>query len=975
MRVASPAFVGRVDAMTELTAALQQRPAMVLIEGDPGAGKTRLLHQAAAVPTDGTTLLATCPPLREPFALGPVVDGLRRLADRVRLSGLSPLGGALRPLLPEWADWLPAPLEPLDDPRETRHRMFRALSELMDRLGVDVVVVEDAQWADSSTVEWLLTLAASGRTGLSIVVTYRPHEIPDGSLLPRLTSRGRQGWRHCRIHLGPLEVHEVRDMAASMLRTDEVTDGFARFLHQHTDGNPLAVEETVRLLRDRHELIGPGGSSTVFPAHELPVPPTIRDSVLERIDRLPWETRQVLRAAATLAAPAEAELVVTVAGLNGPPGWRGIGGALSAGLLREAPGGGLEFRHTLAAKAVEEATPISVQWALHRRAAQCLKELDPPPITRLARHFREARDVAEWSRYAEAGAAVALESGDDKTAVLTLLDLLNSAEHPIERRCRLGRKLGEAAFFAAAVLGDLADEVVATLRDLIARFDLPQEERGELRLQLGRMLWRVGREAAAMQEFEAAIPDLGHRPDLAGRAMANLAVPVTPDRSAASHLRWLHQAGTLVGLAGSRLDKLALAVNRATTLLLLGEETGWWAIDEIRESVPEPEEQRLVALGLMNVAEASLAWGRYDETRSLLDAAAAAIRKVNYVRFLTTQQVVATYLDWYRGDWRRIRETAEVLAASEEPEPAYRMRARHLLALLDLAETGRSAEARLRRVVDECARRGIAEPEVTMAPGALARLLIGDGDYPAALEVTAPLAAMIETKDVWLWATDIAPVHVDALVHTGRHAAAEEWVARLAAGMAGRHAPAPEAALATCRAILAEADGSRVAAAALYTEAARQWSALPRPYESLQTRERLGRCLLTAGKVTEAISALADVEQGMRRLGANWDADRVASLLREHGIEVARTWRRGRRGYGGELSPRERECVSLVVQGMRNKQVAERLFLSPRTVERHLRSAMRKLDVSTRTALALAAIERGVVPPPTRTSSLRAINE
>src|SRR5690606_9515350 len=149
-------------------------------------------------------------------------------------------------------------------------------------------------------------------------------------------------------------------------------------------------------------------------------------------------------------------------------------------------------RHTLTAKAVEEATPISVQWALHRRAAQCLVELDPPPVMRLARHFREARDVVAWSRYAEAGARIALESGDDRTAVLTLLELLNSAEHPIERRCRLARTLGEVAFFAASVLGDLADEVVATLRDVLARRDIPRRERGELRLQFGRMLWRVG---------------------------------------------------------------------------------------------------------------------------------------------------------------------------------------------------------------------------------------------------------------------------------------------------------------------------------------------------------------------------------------------------------------------------------------------------------------------------------------------------
>jgi DNA-binding NarL/FixJ family response regulator len=85
-------------------------------------------------------------------------------------------------------------------------------------------------------------------------------------------------------------------------------------------------------------------------------------------------------------------------------------------------------------------------------------------------------------------------------------------------------------------------------------------------------------------------------------------------------------------------------------------------------------------------------------------------------------------------------------------------------------------------------------------------------------------------------------------------------------------------------------------------------------------------------------------------LGATWDAARVRRSLREHG--VARPWRGGRRGYGNRLSPREEEVARLAARGQTNREIAEALVLSPRTVQDHLAKAMRKLGVESRKALA-----------------------
>jgi len=85
---------------------------------------------------------------------------------------------------------------------------------------------------------------------------------------------------------------------------------------------------------------------------------------------------------------------------------------------------------------------------------------------------------------------------------------------------------------------------------------------------------------------------------------------------------------------------------------------------------------------------------------------------------------------------------------------------------------------------------------------------------------------------------------------------------------------------------------------------------------------------------------------GYRALGAQWDAGRVRATLRQRGLIPPH--RAGRRGYGGELSPREHEVVQLASDGLSNPEIAVSLTVSRSTVEHHMSSAMRKLGASSR---------------------------
>src|SRR5690606_34583428 len=112
-----------------------------------------------------------------------------------------------------------------------------------------------------------------------------------------------------------------------------------------------------------------------------------------------------------------------------------------------------------------------------------------------------------------------------------------------------------------------------------------------------------------------------------------------------------------------------------------------------------------------------------------------------------------------------------------------------------------------------------------------------------------------------------------------------------------------------------------------------------------QALERAADALHEAGDHAAAGPRLQAAIDGYRRLGASWDEARAARLARRAGIAVPARHRAGRRGYGDRLSPRELEVAQLVAAGSTNKEISADLYISVSTVEKHLRSIARKLDV------------------------------
>jgi DNA-binding CsgD family transcriptional regulator len=947
--------------MAALEQALATPAAVVWIEGEAGIGKSRLLREYLATPAGqaNRVLVARCPPLRHPQTLGPVVDAVRHAADRVQGLRLSPLAGALRPLFPEWAGDLPPALEPAEDATAVRHRVFRALAELLGGLRVAVLAVEDAHWADEATLEFVLFLASGMPQPMSLVVTCRPEDVPAGSLLRRLATRlaadSASAAGRLRLTLSPLDTAGTAELVSSMLVGVEVSAGFADFVHQRTEGVPLAVEGSVRLMADRADLAFRGGGWERRRLDRIGVPATVRDMVLERLERLGPDTQAVLRAAAVIGAPADEAMVRAVAGLEAGRARAGLCQALDGGLLGDDGHRQIAFRHVLACQAVYEALPAPQRRLLHRSAGRALERLTPPPVAELAEHFRQADEKSEWCKYGEQAADLALASGDEATAGALLHDLIVNADLPAPAVVRLIKKFPFASFAGPARYRELERR----LRSLLDSEVLQPSQEADVRVQLGNVLLLMGEDDAGRTELEQAIQDLAHDPNEAARAMMRFGWPRSSSSLPVSaHLQWLQRAAELAVPSMAAADRLGLAADQATARLMLGEADGWTRAARIPDDAPISAERQQITRANSNIGDMAMLWGRYGVARQRLERALTLAERHHYLRYQSVALITRAHLDWFTGAWDGLAERAAALARPEEDIlPLARLEALLVIALLEAA-TGAHAQAakHLESVLSGQRRSGVLADSMEPA-AALSRLALANGRTGEALEITAEPADIVARKGTWVWATDLAPARVAALAADGRLGEAAKLVAAFARGLRGRDAPGPWAGLATCRAILAEARGEHAAAAGLFARAAVAWQALPRPYQALLAQERQTRCQIASGEPEAALSLLGAVREQLIALGALGDADRVVATLREHGIAAKRPQRGGRRSYGDRLSPRELEVTRLVATGRSNRQIAGELHLSPRTVDQHLSAAMRKLGVSSRTALAVRATD------------------
>ncbi|PSL53744.1 regulatory LuxR family protein [Saccharothrix carnea] len=930
-RTSSPVLVGRGDELAALTGAVASQPSVVLVAGEAGVGKSRLVRELLGRPELGPLRVLTgfCQPLREPFPYGAVLDALRTVGGYLGRVSLSPVTGVLRPLVPELAGHLPDPPERPDDPRHERHHLFRAVRELLSALGPVLLVVEDLHWADDGCRHLLRFLMADPPPNLTTLVTYRREDAPGGMPLGS-AYRPPAGVASVLVELGPLDVDQVHDLAAAILGVDAVPAEFAARLHERTAGLPFVVEEVLRALRDPDWRL----------LDAVEVPALLRDAMAERLAGLPATGRRIAEAAAVLGVPATEDLLAEVGAVAPDRARVALTHALHSGVLHETADVRYGFRHALAQQAVYDTLTGPERQRLHLRALRALDHATPRPFMQLAEHSRRAGLRDDWLRHGEAAADRALEVGDPSTATHLYQRLLDEASLTPADVDRLAVKLGQVA------RGGLDQhDPRATLERLLDDHRLSTAARGQVRLNLGFLLIRqFDGPRHSRVVLEHAIEELSARPDLAMRARAVLAQPFVGATPLAEHLRWLREVEAFIASRADDEVRFALLANQLGSRMSIGDHTVMEELDRLPGTAADVAVRRHLARAHCNLADAFALVGHFDLARDFLDRGLRLTVGAGVPFTEGTGQSTRLHLDWYRGDWGTLADRAARLL--EEYREMLPVAGEINLVLGCLAVARGDWDAAERHLAD-CGVRSVENSITPVALGgfaALTRLWSERGDPARACAEADRGLDLARRKGVWAWLGELAPAAVDAFRAAGRVEDAARLVAEFDAGLVGRDAPLAQVALKVCRALLAERDE----AAFLLEEARRAADELGLRYYSATLSERIARVALERGD-DEAVAALGEVAARFDALGASRDAARCRHLVR--GAGVATPSRRGRRGYGNALSPRERDVARLLARGRTNREIAEVLFLSPRTVEQHVARVLRKLGAASRVDL------------------------
>ncbi|MFN8159487.1 MAG: BTAD domain-containing putative transcriptional regulator [Solirubrobacterales bacterium] len=546
-------FVGRSRELSALEAlwreASQERvPRIALVEGEPGAGKTRLATELAQrVHRLGGGVLYGRADEEGGGAYEPFVGALRHWATGASDADLRRhLGagtGLIASLVGEVGDRLAVEPEPAE--RLTPERIFEAVVSTLGSISrgqPTLLIVDDLHWAEPGTLMMLRHIARSPqRSGLMLLATYRPTEISE-ALSESLADLGRERLFE-RIRLGGLAPAQVSVLLASTagVRPDpEISAAIAA----ETGGNPFLVAAFApRVIGADAALAGSRSARSVL--YEDGVPELVAEAVAHRAAALGPGAGPLLGVAAVLGDRFDADLLAEVEGGGDARLHEALEGAVAAGLLDEVKGTSdrFSFHHPVYRQALYESVPRARRTSLHRRAAEVLEgraRPDPGEISMLARHYAgagpgAAAQAVEYGVRAGASALGALAfdraiehygdalealrragRGDESLRcelLLALGEAQGRAGRPEASRdtfsaaARIARSLGDADVPARAALGfcglGAADpgrrssDAVRLLESALAADSVPAPMRARLLSRLAEVLRRMGQGASA----------------------------------------------------------------------------------------------------------------------------------------------------------------------------------------------------------------------------------------------------------------------------------------------------------------------------------------------------------------------------------------------------------------------------------------------------------------------------------------------
>jgi DNA-binding CsgD family transcriptional regulator/tetratricopeptide (TPR) repeat protein len=989
-QVTAGRFVGRTQELALLRGLLARAasgsPLIAVIGGEAGVGKTRLVEQLAATTSEqGVRVLrGGCVPLGEegvPFA--PVIEALRGLAGDLDPAELEVVAGPahadLARLVPDLV-WSGQAGPAVGVAGAGQGRLFELLLGVVGRLAAGVPllwVMEDLHWADRSTRDLVAFLATALRSGRVLLVgTFRSDELDRRHPLRRLLGELARNRRVERLELPRFSRAELADQLAGLLGAAPparlVDDVYAR-----SEGNPFFAEELLLAGVDA----GPGA-----------LPPSLQEVLLARVVRLGERTQQLLRVAAAAGPGVTQPLLEVVAGMDEAALLSGLREAVDQQLLLPEPGGeGYVFRHALLAEAVYAELLPGERVRLHTALAGALEagleggDAPASRAARLAHHWSAAGDqprALTASLQAAAAAEQVYAFAEAQLQLERALALWDRVPDPEARagmdRVALLARCAEAAYAA----GDPA-RAAELVRRAVALVDQARQPRraGLLHEQLAHYLRRLGDPAAlgAHQQAVRLVPPApsAERARVLG-SLAHLLVQVSRFEAARG---LAEEAVAVAGQVGARAEEANARAALGGALIYLGEVDGGLAEAEAARRLATQAGEVILALrAILNHSDVLLATGRLDEAATVALDGIQQAHRLGLTRsygpllaYNATEALVAL------GRWD---QAEQVSRQSLEGAPSDAASAALPFARAAL-ELGRgdldTAEGRL-QAVRRLLPTSIAEAQVAGPLFAgLAELARWRGDLEQARQLVAEAVPLVEAN----------PRYAAPLYALGLRVEADR--AELARA---RHPgqPAPDDTTATATALLDRLDQAAADKAAAgipelaawhtlglaertrqagqpdptaWAAAATEWERLGQPYRAAYAGFRQAEALLASGGDRDTAAAvLGRAAEVTGRLGARPLDTEIKALARRARLDLAPSTPAAAAAPTPAaqlgLTPREAEVLALVAAGRSNRQIAQALFISPKTASVHVSNILAKLGVAGRVEAATIAHRLGL---------------
>ncbi len=866
---------------------------LVLLAGEAGVGKSRLLGEFAASLAKSRYRIARSACLE--FAQRPY----------------GPVIGLLAALDPAQARLVPA---------ESKHEQFEAFAEAFEALaarGAVLAIVEDLHWADRATIELLTHLCARLATmRMLVVASLRPEEFhPEHASYAGLAKLARTP-NAVRLELQPLDESEQQQFIDEALQGIVLTDETRRAVARASEGNPFFLEE---LLKSAVE----SAHRTAHAAHELP--PTVQATLLERVRPLEPAEQRVLEQAAVIGRHFDLDVLARTLRTDAASLLPALRRARDLQLIEEHGAAAFRFRHALTREAIYGRFLVAELRPLHRRIALVIEEAPPErrSVESLAYHWWSAADRERAAAYNEqAGdAAAALHAHDD--AIAFYERAAESAGGEAARHARLLEKIADRRVALAQYA-----EALTAYEQAADRYGTAAETDAEARCRVRASLqsYTLGRPEPA-RELEAM---LARTPADAVLPRARIRVGIA--WMAATFYETTAATAHLDAVDTSVLDAAPdLAVRyhnvRAWVAMLLGDAERFRAEHEAWLAAA----RAFGRLGLLagahyNGAYCYALFGLHEDAERNTGAALRIAERERSPHLAGSALGMGAFAAILRGDLGAARDrVARILALRSDNEVMHA----HATAWGVLAALHLGDRAMLERLYDR--RQGAVAPDFAeMAGAGVAALLASRGraDEAKAL-LHAALGAGERRRGDLLTLLAVARYGDDADVPRARETL--RAAAETAHEIVERHA------LALFEAILAHRAGRDEDARARAAEAAPGFRRLRFPLLEAQALELAGD-LDGAAAVYERCGAAYDV----RRLARGADGPAAASAAGANGTAAT----------DGALSAREHEIALLVADGLSNLEIARRLAISQKTVEKHLGSAYQKLGLASRAQLA-----------------------